>query len=487
MLQQGNNLSRAASNLAAQAGQHKDSDLLQDLSDEAINKLLGQRPASPPAQEQPAAGSSLAGGVQGAAPQQSTQAADTSGVAAPTVQAAQQAVAQPQQEDTGAAAGRCGAADETTTTAAGPYSPSKVAAAVAPVSPCFKTPAAAEVLAMQLPAAAAALALAPRQRPAASQPKRQPALRRQRSQKPAASKGHSPAKRSYQRRAPLPPSLLPQPSAATAERHSTHEHGAFGAGTAEQHNPPRASDARDAPWQQHADAAAQARSWRQPQAQPLPPSLWEAMAALQYGSLQLPQQRQEQRLQPQQQHWLLVPPPAFAQQPPQANAAWYDAVGAGLQQARQDSGSMYRQTLPAQRSWRPVQPQEMPGWQDDVYRPVRAQALPAASAAPTGMGFWGGQLAAAADDIQQRHATASQPAPTWPHRPAVLHSTAISVAPPSMQMVLQPAEAAERRPQQPGCSAGLWQAAAMSSAAVGPSGSGSWAAWRPPAQGSQQP
>lgn len=241
----------------------------------------------------------------------------------------------------------------------------------------------------------------------------------------------------------------------------------------------------DQAWQQNVKPALDRQMWQQPQphTQSLPPSLWDAMAALQYGvgaQPQGPQQLQEQRQRQQQQHWLLVPPPT--QLRPHAVGGWYDSTPAEsrlpAQQLPHQDVSAYRPA--AQHGWPQLQPPAPRTWQSDMYRPQPVSAA-------VGMSSWGDRVAAAVQGQQQRHSGATSPAPlAWPHRPTPVHSTAISVAPPSMQMVVQPAAAAERQPQQqPVGSAGLWQTVAMTSAAGGQPGDGCWAPWRPAV--SQQP
>jgi hypothetical protein len=415
--------------------------------------------------------------------------AAASATAPATVRAMQQAPAQPSRVDAGASS-----CLETTTAVTGSCSPSKVVTTAPPESPCFETPAAAEVLAMQLPAAALAAGGAQR-RPAVLQPRaarqRSPAARQQRSSKQA-SKGRPLAKPSHQRRT-LPP--LPPPShAAVAARTDNTQHSRPAAASGARQPESARPCSTDQAWQQNVEGALDSQMWQQPQphTQSLPPSLWEAMAALQYGGGAQPQwpqqlqgqkQRQQQRQQQQQQqqqHWLLVPPPT--QSRPHAIGGWYDSTRA---EPRLPEQQLPHQGIPAyrpaaQHGWPQLQPPAPRTWQGDMYRPQPVSAA-------VGLSSWGDQVAAAVHGQQHRHGGATSPAPiAWPHRPAPVHSTAISVAPPSMQMVVQPAAAAERQPQQqPVGSAGLWQSVAMSSAAVGQPGDGCWAPWRPAV--SQQP
>ena len=337
---------------------------------------------------------------------------------------------------------------------------------------------------MQLPAAAGAAGGSQR-RPAVLQPKavrqRLSAARQQRSSKQAV-KARPVAKRSHQRRTlpPLPPPSHNVVAARTENVQHSRPAAASGAGQPEPARPCTSDQA----WPQNLEAAVDHQMWQQPRTQPLPPSLWEAMAALQYGGVaqpQWPQQLQEQKQRQQQQHWLLVPPPT--QPPPHATAGWYDSRSAEPRMpalAPQDIPA-YRPT--AQHAWPQLQPPAPRPWQGEMYRPQPVSAA-------AGPSSWGDRVAAAVHSQQQQQRGATSPAPLpWPHRPAPVHSTAISVAPPSMQMVLQPAAAAERQQQQqqqqPVGTGRLWQAAAMTSAAMGQAGDGCWAPWRPAV--SQQP
>lgn len=516
MLQQAGGLKRSASDavLLAACRSAGSSELQRTVSVEPLQRLTGRQRTSLLARESRASdcnieresprSQSAAAGAEGgtsAAPRQMPETAGTMAHASPFARAAQQGtadhphMAEPWSTDNMRTA--TARTDSEGTQAAdgsvvAPGSPTKAP----PLSPCFETPAAAEVLAMQLPAAAAsptaaaAAAPTPRQRQPPAQPKaaRQPgpALPLQRPLKRAGSKGRPTAKRSKQARAPMPPLYLPQPQSLPIRQHGVGDGSGLkgdAPAAADQRVTARAAGLSGAALQQPADMHA----WQQAQLQVLPPSLWQAMAGLHYGNAQ--QLSQLVTTQPHSQ-----PPqlPAQVQALSPRAHPWYEAARAGLQpfaqphqhHAQQGSpayrpAARQRQGAPAQQGWRPLQPQAIL-WQDRAPH-HRLQPPPPASTGPSGLGFWGGQPCPAADGKQGGNgAAALQPAQPWSQGPAAGHSTAISVAPQTLHMVLQQAPSAGRQAQQPGgSSAGLWQAAVMHSAAMG-SGGGTWAAWQPP-------
>lgn len=510
---QAGSLKRSASDAALLAARRPagGSELQRTVSVEPLQRSTGRQRTSLLAREsraseckldrETAGRQSAAAGAEGgtsAAPRQTPETAGTMAHVSPFARVAQQGsadphAAEPWSTDNMRTATARTDSEETQTAEGGVVAPGSPFKAP-PLSPCFETPAAAEVLAMQLPAAAASPAAAavaaptPRQRQPPAQPKagrqRGPALPRHRPLKRAGSKGRPTAKRSQQARAPMPPLYLPQAQSLPPRQDSvTHVSGPQDDAPAavDQCGTASAAGLSGAAWQQPADVHA----WRQAQLQVLPPSLWQAMAGLHYGSAQ--QLSQLITTQPQlQQLPAQVPAPSLRPSP------WYEAARAGLQpfaqpnqQAAQRGSPAYRpaaqqpQGAPAQQGWRPLQPQAIP-WQDRAPH-HRLQPPPPASTGPPGLGFWGGQPCPSADGKQGgTGAAASQPAQAWSQGPAAGHSTAISVAPQTMHMVLQQAPCAGRQAQQPGGSAaGLWQTAVIHSAAMG-SGDGSWAAWQPP-------
>ncbi len=349
--------------------------------------------------------------------------------------------------------------DDEADTPRAPGSPAKTA--LPPASPCFRTPAAAEVLVAHLAAAAAA---PPDFRAARPQPQRRRsaplprtlAMPRQRSLKRAGSNKNAAAKRSHKRQLPpLPPSLLP-PAELLPRHTAAAAAGAAAADGAWRHEAAQpAADACPAAWQQHA-----AGQQRQVVADTGMPSLWQMVTGLHFGGLHLPtaataaapqqaapqQQQQQGQAQHEIQAWLEA-----------ATRGGHALAASQRQPAPQGSQEMQHQAQTAQNCSSSEQ-----CWREQAvlwYGRPQHQALAApdnfGSREEPGSMFTRGGQQASGQAVQQS-------AGAWAQLAAAGHSTAICVAQPTMQMVLQSAA----QPQPPASIRNGWQAphsAAMTS------------------------